>query len=113
MIDEFKLFFLRLLLILGLVISGTTLVNGQVKPLWIDVRTQAEYDQGHLAGAVLIPYNVISKKIAEVAESKNQPINLYCRSGRRAEIALHTLEQLGYTNIQNLGSYDQLKKAGH
>lgn len=114
--NRFKVLCSRLLMAtFGLMLSGmmmTTQAHGQIKPIWIDVRTQAEYDQGHLAEAVLIPYDKISSQIATVANNKNQPINLYCRSGRRAEIALHTLEQLGYTNIQNLGSYDYLIKAG-
>ncbi len=80
--------------------------------MWIDVRTQAEFDAGHVSKAVLVPYNQISDKIQSVAPNKKQLINLYCRSGRRAEIALRTLEQLGYTNVQNLGGFELLKAQG-
>lgn len=100
---------LSLFMLVSLTVSGLAVAYGQMKPVWVDVRTQAEFDAGHLDGAALIPYNVISSKIFAVVKDKNQPINLYCRSGRRAEIALRTLERLGYTNVQNLGSYEVLK----
>lgn len=87
-------------------------VQAQEKPLWIDVRTQSEFDTGHVSNAILIPYNRIAQQIAKVAPDKRRRINLYCRSGRRAEIALHTLEALGYTSVQNLGSFSRLKKQG-
>lgn len=82
----------------------------QDKPVWIDVRTEQEWNAGHLSNAVLIPYDEITMKIQTVVKNKRQPINLYCRSGRRAEIALKALEQMGYTNIQNRGRYEQLRK---
>lgn len=77
--------------------------------VWIDVRTKAEYDQGHVSGALLIPYDQISSKISKLVRDKNQAINLYSDSGRRSEIALKTLEQLGYRNVQNLGAYALVK----
>lgn len=108
-----KNFLLIIGMMVTLLVSSVGNVYGQAtKPIWIDVRTQAEYDAGHLSNAVLIPYDAISTKITSVIKDKNQLINLYCRSGRRAEIALKTLEQLGYSNVQNLGSYEELKKAG-
>lgn len=89
---------------------GGSVAIAQSNVIWIDVRTKPEWNSGHLEGAVLIPYHEIAQKIGETAHNKNQPIKLYCHSGRRAEIALRTLEQLGYTNVQNLGGYDELKK---
>lgn len=84
----------------------------QEKPLWIDVRSPQEFNAGHLQDAVLIPYNQIAKKIAAVEPNKRRRINLYCRSGRRAQIALQTLEQLGYISVQNRGSFTELKAQG-
>ena len=40
------------------------------------------------------------------------PINLYCRSGRRAEAALTELKNAGYTNVTNHGGYEDLVKKG-
>lgn len=90
-------------------VSGGVAV-AQSSAVWIDVRTESEWNNGHLKGAILIPYNDIARQIGDKVKDKNQPIKLYCHSGRRAEIALRTLEQLGYTNVQNLGGYDTLKK---
>lgn len=92
--------------------SGSVAVAQSNEPVWIDVRTPAEFNAGHIESAILIPYNEISAKIQSVVPNKKQRINLYCRSGRRAEIALMTLEQLGYTNVQNMGSFEELKAQG-
>ncbi len=96
-----------------LFIGGVSLsiAQAQDKVVWIDVRTQPEWDQGHLKNAVLIPYNEITRKIHTVVKTKRQPINLYCRSGRRAEIARKALEQMGYINVQNRGSYEILRQS--
>lgn len=80
--------------------------------IWIDVRTPQEFAEGHLQNAVNIPYDQIVAKIAQVSPNKNELINLYCRSGRRAEIALAELKMLGYTKITNHGSYQELVKKG-
>ncbi len=76
---------------------------------WIDVRGASEFDAGHLDGAVNIPHDVIGDKVAAVAPDKDAEIHIYCRSGRRSDIALKTLEGMGYTNVVNEGGYAQLK----
>ena len=75
-----------------------------VKPLIIDVRTEAEWSDGHLEGAILIPYESIGEKIGAVAKDKSSRIYVYCRSGRRAQIAKETLAKLHYKDVVNLGS---------
>ena len=78
----------------------------------LDVRTADEYKAGHVKDAVLLPYDEIEPKIAQVAPDKNQKIYVYCRSGRRSGIAEQTLKGLGYSNITNLGGLSDLKKYG-
>ncbi len=80
--------------------------------LWIDVRTPEEYAQGHLQDAVNIPVEQIASKISEVTTDKNAPIHVYCRSGRRSEIALQELRKLGYTQVTNQGGYQDLIQKG-
>lgn len=80
--------------------------------VWIDVRTPEEYAAGHLENAKNIPHDQIGQQIAAHVPNKNTPINLYCRSGRRAETAKQALESMGYTNVQNRGGYEQLKQSG-
>lgn len=80
--------------------------------VWIDVRSADEFKQGHLEGAVNVPHEQIASEIAKISPDKNAPVNLYCRSGRRAEVALQELKKLGYTNVTNHGGYDDLVKQG-
>ena len=69
----------------------------------LDVRTQEEYDQGHIPGAVLIPDSQIEERAQEVLTDKDQLILVYCRSGRRSKLAAQSLAELGYTNIREFG----------
>ncbi len=69
----------------------------------LDVRTKAEYDEGHIPGAVLLPDNEISELAPTVLPDKDAVILVYCRSGRRSEAASKKLIELGYTNILDFG----------
>lgn len=80
--------------------------------IWIDVRTPEEYESGHLDGAINIPHDQIAAKIAAASPDKNAPVNLYCRSGKRAGIAKQELEKLGYTRVTNHGGYQDLLDKG-
>ena len=84
----------------------------KAKGIWIDVRSAEEFNSGHLQNAVNIPHDQIIEGIKSVSSDKNAPINLYCRSGRRAEVALNELKKAGYTNVTNHGGYDDLVKKG-
>ena len=84
----------------------------KAKGIWIDVRSVEEFNSGHLQNAVNIPHDQIIEGIKAVSSDKNALINLYCRSGRRAEVALNELKKAGYTNVTNHGSYDDLVKKG-
>ena len=69
----------------------------------LDVRTQEEYDQGHIPGAIVISHEEIAEKAEDVLTDKDQLILVYCRSGRRSKIAAEALVELGYTNIKEFG----------
>ena len=69
----------------------------------LDVRTQEEYDQGHIPGAIVISHEEIAEKAEEVLTDKDQLILVYCRSGRRSKLAAEALVELGYTNIKEFG----------
>jgi phage shock protein E len=81
-----------------------------VEPLIIDVRTEAEWNNGHLEGAILIPYDVIGEKIETVSKDKSRRIYVYCRSGRRSQIAKEAVEKNGYKDVVNLGSLEDAAK---
>ena len=74
--------------------------------IWIDVRTADEYKQGHVPGAIHIPYEEIAVRIGEVTHDKGALIYLYCRSGRRSGIALEALSEAGFTNAVNIGGLE-------
>ena len=69
----------------------------------LDARTQEEYDQGHIPGAIVISHEEIAEKAEEVLTDKEQLILVYCRIGRRSKIAAEALVELGYTNIKEFG----------
>ena len=84
----------------------------KAKGVWIDVRSAEEFNTGHLQGAVNIPHDKIIEGVKAIGSDKDAPINLYCRSGRRAEAALTELKNAGYTNVTNHGGYEDLVKKG-
>ena len=69
----------------------------------IDARTQEEYDQGHIPGAIMIPEYEIADRAENELPDKDQLILVYCRSGRRSKIAAEELVKLGYTNVKEFG----------
>ena len=69
----------------------------------LDVREQDEYDNGHIPGAILIPYTEIEEKSEDMLPDKDVQILVYCRSGRRSKIAAESLAKLGYTNVKEFG----------
>ncbi len=69
----------------------------------IDARTQEEFDEGHIEGAIMIPEYEISQRAEKELPDKEQLILVYCRSGRRSKIASQALADLGYTNVKEFG----------
>ena len=87
-------------------ISGAeakALMDSESGYIIIDARTQSEYDEGHIPGAILIPYDEIADRAEKELPDKNQLILVYCRSGRRSKIAAEELVKLGYTNVKEFG----------
>jgi len=69
----------------------------------LDVRTAAEFSEGHIEGAVLIPDDEIVSRAPETLIELDALILIYCRSGRRSAGAAHTLVAMGYTNVYDFG----------
>jgi len=81
----------------------------------IDVRTEEEYDDNHIEGAINIDVDTILKTenllIYNNAEiDKNAKIIVYCRSGARSANAANRLIELGYTSVYDFGSIDNWNK---
>lgn len=69
----------------------------------LDVRTQKEYDEGHVPGAICIPDEDIGDTEPEILSDKEQLILVYCRSGNRSKKAAQKLAGLGYENVVEFG----------
>ncbi|MEJ8568701.1 rhodanese-like domain-containing protein [Elongatibacter sediminis] len=106
---------LCLLLILTLLTVTACAINNPPpeRGTWIDVRTAAEYDDGHVSFAHHIPHQDILAGVRELGLARDEPILVYCGSGRRAGLARDTLLAAGYTDVENLGGIDDaLERAG-
>lgn len=69
----------------------------------LDARTQTEYDEGHIPGAILIPHDTVTTAAENALPDKGQLILVYCRSGNRSKEASQALVDLGYTNVVEFG----------
>ncbi|MGI6608450.1 MAG: rhodanese-like domain-containing protein [Erysipelotrichaceae bacterium] len=110
-----SLFFLVLLLILtgcnknrSTYISITTseaieMMESEEDYIILDVRTLAEYEAGHIKGAVNFPNENIGNQMLDILPDKDQLIFVYCRSGNRSKSASLKLAEIGYTNIVEIG----------
>ena len=71
--------------------------------LIIDVRTESEWNAGHLATAIHLPLDIFEQNIASLVKDRQQTVYLYCRSGNRSGKALQVMQNLGYVNAKNVG----------
>jgi rhodanese-related sulfurtransferase len=68
----------------------------------IDVRTAAEFAAGHVPGARNVPHDALPTRLDELAGLRDKPVVLYCRSGRRTQIAEDILRDAGFTQLLHL-----------
>jgi rhodanese-related sulfurtransferase len=79
----------------------------------LDVRTPEEYAAGHVPNATNIPHDELADRIGELGPDKSRDVFVYCKSGRRAELAAETLAAAGFTRIHHLtGDMDGWLAAG-
>ena len=78
-------------------------LSGNAYSVMIDVRTNEEWRAGYIEGAIHIPLSEIKKNIENYEISKDEEILLYCRSGNRSGRAKVILDELGYTDVTNIG----------
>ena len=74
--------------------------------LIVDVRTPAEYEQGHVPGSVNLPLDQFLARMTEI--DRNQPVLLCCASGGRSGMAKQALEREGYQQAHNAGPWTRL-----
>ncbi len=74
----------------------------------VDVRTPGEFAGGHIRGSVNIPLNTIPEELSKFRNKKN--IIVFCLSGGRSSQAKSILEQNGFTNVVNGGTWNQVNQ---
>lgn len=83
--------------------EGRELLDNTTGAVLLDVRTEEEYLESRIAGAVLLPVDNVGAEVEGLIPDKSTPIVVYCRSGRRSALAADTLEKLGYLAIYDMG----------
>ena len=72
----------------------------------LDVRTAAEFAEGHIPGAINIPREELAARAAELADARDSDIVVYCKTGPRATEAIGVLEKQGFKRLYHLaGDY--------
>lgn len=89
--------------------EAKALIDSKDDIVILDVRTKEEFDGGHIKNAILIPDNEIKYKAETTLYDKNEMILVYCRSGRRSELACKELISKGYTNVIDFGGLNKWK----
>jgi phage shock protein E len=74
----------------------------------VDVRTPGEFNSGHVKGSVNIPLDSITHQLPKFKNKKN--IIVFCRSGNRSGQAKTILEQNGFTNVVNGGTWQDVNQ---
>ncbi|MFK7831433.1 MAG: rhodanese-like domain-containing protein [Congregibacter sp.] len=79
------------------------------EPVWIDVRTALEHSEDSIDGDVRISHGDIVNEVRQRFPDTDTEIQLYCRSGNRAGIAMSALQEAGYLRVSNAGSIDDAR----
>ena len=69
----------------------------------IDVRSEQEFQAGHIPGAILLPYDIVREEAAALFPDLGQTFLLYCQSGRRSNIAANAMAEMGYSSVYDFG----------
>lgn len=77
-------------------------IEAETAPMILDVRTPEEFAEGHIQGAINIPFTELAARASELEMEGSDELVVYCQSGRRAGIAEATLAELGFTNVRDL-----------
>lgn len=83
--------------------EAQSIMDSEQDEVVLDVRTQDEYDSGHIPGAICVPVESIGDEPPAELPDKDQTILVYCRTGNRSVQASEKLANLGYTNVVEFG----------
>jgi rhodanese-related sulfurtransferase len=92
--------------------QAIALIENDENVTLLDVRTIAEYKEGHLRDATLIPVHALAQNLGMLKTEKNKKILVYCATGNRSVAASRILENNGFTPINIKGGIMKLQGAG-
>lgn len=106
---------LTVLSVLFLTACSTTIVRSELQqkllespaPLVVDVRTEGEYNAGHIPGAIHIPFYAIASGLEQRAFPKEKPVVIYCEHGPRAGLAGISLYFQDFKQVYSLEGHMQ------
>ncbi len=99
----------KILFFLSFTLSVIFSNNVLADTFYIDVRTPAEYQEKSIEGTINIPHNEILSGMSQHNIKKEDKIVLFCRSGKRAGVALTNLKLAGYKDVTNIGGFEDAK----
>lgn len=79
-------------------------------PVLVDVRTTAEYRNGHISGADSLPLDKLNDRVGKLA--KNREVICICQSGSRSKRAVRKLQNAGYTAVNVKGGMNAWARQG-
>ena len=83
--------------------EGKAIMDAETGYILLDVRSEEEYREAHIPGAVVIPDGELAARAQKELPDKEQKILVYCRSGRRSAASAQALLEMGYTNVFDMG----------
>lgn len=88
----------------GASVSTANLVNlvNREGALVLDVRDKKDFGNGHISGAVHVPYSQLEDRAADFADKKAQPVVVVCKMGQHSSAAGKKLKELGFENVRRL-----------
>lgn len=82
-------------------------------PLLVDARSPEEYAEGHVPGAINVPFNEVAARVAELEAGRARGIVTYCEHGPRSMLAQRALAKAGFTNLAQLeGDMSEWRRSG-
>jgi rhodanese-related sulfurtransferase len=80
-----------------------TKIDQSSEPLiLLDVRTVEEFESGHIRNSINIPHEILLSNIDLVSEYNDEPLVVYCSSGKRASLVIEALKKHGFTNVVDI-----------
>jgi len=81
--------------------TATAMINHE-DAVVLDVRSMAEFKDGHIVNAINIPINGLGSNLKQLEKHRDRPVVAVCRSGSRSGAACNILRKNGFENVKNL-----------